>query len=157
MPSRNMIRGVKYCRFWTFDLWRSSWILPQLINSCANLFVWSRSLFMPNFVQIRWTGSKCLSKMWFVESNLVDFGPLTSGGHLGFCDKWKILAQACFKGQVVFPCQILSSSDEREPNAEPNCYLWGQIWSILDFWPLVAILNIAINEKFLLRLVYRVT
>ena len=55
MPSRNVICGVYFCRFWTFDLWQLSWILPQLINSSANLFVWSRSLFMPNFVQIRWT------------------------------------------------------------------------------------------------------
>ena len=109
---------------------------------------------IPHFVQIWLMGTKCSAEMWFVESNSEYFVPLTSGGHLGFWDKWKILAQACFKGQVVFPCQILSSSDEREPNAEPKCYLWGQIWSILDFWPLAAILNIAINEKYLLRLVF---
>ena len=32
----------------------------------------------------------------------------------------------------------------------------GQIWSILDLWPLAAILNFAINEKFLHRLVFMV-
>jgi hypothetical protein len=90
---------------------------------------------MPNFVQIWWTRSRCHSEMWFVGSNLVDFGPLTPGGHLGFCDKWEILAQACLKGQVVCSCQILSKSNEQEPNAEPKCNLWGQIWSFLDLWP----------------------
>ena len=74
-------------------------------------------------------------------SNLVDFGPLTTGGHLEFCKKWEILAQACLKGQVVCPCQVLSKSDERDPNAEPKCDLWGdrgKIWSIWTFdpwWP----------------------
>ena len=151
--------------------------------------------------------------MWFARSNLVDFEPLTPGDHLGFCDKWEIVAQACLKGQVVCPCKIWSKSDEREPNAEPKCdllvkfgqfwtfdpwrpswilrwmrnscadlflgsrsmfmpnfvqiwwtrskcraemSLWGQIWSILDLWPPAAILDFAINEKFLRRLVFRV-
>ena len=83
----------------------------------------------------------------------VNFGPLTPGGHLWFCDKWKILTQAYLKGQVVFPCQNLSKSDEREPNAEPKCDLWGQIWSILDLWPPAAILDFALTDKFVLKLV----
>ena len=63
---------------------------------------------------------------------MVDFGPLTPGGHLGFYNKREILAQACFKGQVLCSCQILSKFDEQDSFAEPKCDLWGQIWSILD-------------------------
>ena len=55
MLSRNVICGVKFGRFWTFD--------PD--------------------------------------------------GHLGFCDKREILAQACLKGQVVCLRLILSKSDEQ--------------------------------------------
>ena len=136
MPSWNVIFGVKFGRFWTFDLQRPSWILPQLINSCANLFVGSRSMFLPKFVQIWWTRSKCWRKMWFVGSNLVDFGHLNPGSHLGFCDKWEILMQACLKGQVVCPYQILSKSDEREPNDEPKCDFWVKFgwFRTLDLW-----------------------
>jgi hypothetical protein len=27
MPSENVICGIRFSRFWTFDLWRPSWIL----------------------------------------------------------------------------------------------------------------------------------
>ena len=87
-----------------------------------------KSMSIPYFVQIWLMGTKCSAEMWFVESNSEYFGPLTSGGHLGFWDKWKILAQACFKGQVVCPCQTLYKSDERDPNVELKCDFWSQIW-----------------------------
>ena len=44
-------------------------------------------------------------------------------GHLGFWEKWKILSQACSKGQVVCPCQILSGSDEPDPSYCKKCEL----------------------------------
>ena len=113
-------------------------------------------MFMPNFDQIWWTRSKCRAEMRVMGSNLVDFGPLTPGGHLGFWDKWEIRAQACLKGQVVCPCKILSKSDEREPNAEPKCDFCGQIWSILGLWPPAAILDFVLTDKFLRKLVCRV-
>ena len=50
----------------------------------------------------------------------------------------------------------MSKSDEQDRIAESKCDLWGQIWSIMDIWPLAAILDFAINEKFLSRLVLRV-
>ena len=50
----------------------------------------------------------------------------------------------------VCPCKILSKSDEREPNAEPK------ILSILDLWSPAIILDFAVNEKFLRRIVWKV-
>ena len=44
-------------------------------------------------------------------------------GHLWFWEKWKILSQACSKGQVVCPCQILSGSDEPDPSYCKKCEL----------------------------------
>ena len=52
---------------------------------------------------------------------MADFGLLTARGHLGFWEKWKILSQACSKGQVVCPCQILSGSDEPDPSYCKKC------------------------------------
>ena len=63
MMSRNVICGVKFGRFWTFDRRRPSWILRKMKNSSAGLFLGSSSMSMPNFVWIRWTGSKLLQKI----------------------------------------------------------------------------------------------
>ena len=98
-------------------------------NSSGGLFLGSSSMFMPNFVWIRLTGSKLLQKYWksitrFVSYIGAQWGTkifLTAGGHLGFWEKWKILSQACSKGQVVCPCQILSESDEPDPSYCKKC------------------------------------
>ena len=67
MPSRNVICRVKFGRFWTFDRRRPSWILRKIKNSSTGLFLGSTSMSMPNFIQIRRTGSKCQAKMWFLH------------------------------------------------------------------------------------------
>ena len=64
--------------------------------------------------------------------------------------------QICLYGQEVCSCQVLLKSDEGGPNADPKCDLWGQIWSVLDLRPPAAILDFAINEKFLHRFVCRI-
>ena len=151
-----MICGVKFGRFFNFDLWRPSWILENVKNSCTRLLIGSNSMSVPNFVKIRWTGRLWWAKMWFVGSNLVDFWTLTFGGHLEFYKMSKTLTLDYYKGQLVCPCQILCKSDEREGFAEPKCDLWGQIWSIFELWPLATIFDFAINEKFLHKLVFKV-
>ena len=125
MMSRNVICGVKFGRFWTFDRRRPSWILRKMKNSSAGLFLGSSSMSMPNFVWIRWTGSKLLQKHW---KSITRRKFLTAGGHLGFWEKWKILSQACSKGQVVCPCQILSGSDEPDPSYCKKCE-FSSSWS----------------------------
>ena len=40
--------------------------------------------------------------------------------------------------------------------AERKCDLWSQIWSVLNFWPQAAILDFALFDKFLRKLVCRV-
>ena len=68
-----------------------SWYYKQL---CAWVFQlvqnprWPLEVKRPKSTKFGWTGSKCHAEMWFVESNIVDFGPLISGGHLGFCPNW---------------------------------------------------------------------
>ena len=63
MMSRNVICGIKFGRFWTFDLRWPSWILRQMKNYSAGLYLGSSSMPMPNFVQIGWTRSKCRAEM----------------------------------------------------------------------------------------------
>ena len=82
---------ISFIRFGQILAW--TYFLTQQTSLCAriyqsSLFVGSISMSMPNFVQIGWMGSKCWGKMWFVESNLDDFEPLTSGGNLGFYPNW---------------------------------------------------------------------
>ena len=96
MPGLNVICGVKFGRFWTFDRRRPSWILIKMKNFSAALFLVSSSMSMPDLIQIEWTGSERLAEMWFAGWNLAAFGPLTAGGHLGFWKKWKIRLQPCF-------------------------------------------------------------
>ena len=91
MPDRNVICGVKFGRFWTFDHRRPSWILMKMKNSPVGLFLVLSSMSMSDLVQIGWTGSQRRAEMWFAGWNLADFGPLIAGGHLGFCNKWKKL------------------------------------------------------------------
>ena len=43
MPSRNVIYGVKFGRFWTFDRRPPSWILRKIKNSSVGLFLGSKS------------------------------------------------------------------------------------------------------------------
>ena len=138
------------------------WPLAAILNFAINENFLHRLVFrIKKYVHVKFcpnlmNGNQMPSQNVICGSNLVNFGPLTPGGHLEFCDKWKILAQACLKGQVLCSCQILSKFHERDSNAEPKCDFWGQIWSILDLWPPAAILDFAINEKFSHRLVFRV-
>ena len=111
LPSRMVNFEPKLCRNSIFDRRQPSWILRKMKNSSAGLFLESSSMTMPNFVWIWWTGSKLLQKHW---KSITCRKFYTAGGHLGFWEKWKILSQACSKGQVVCPCQILSESDEPE-------------------------------------------
>ena len=52
-----------------FDRRWPSWILRNMKNSFAGLFLGSSSMSMPNFVGIRWTGAKCQAKMWNFPSS----------------------------------------------------------------------------------------
>ena len=64
-------------------------------NSSAGLFLGSSSMFMPNFVWIRLTGSKLLQKHW---KSITRRKFLTAGGHLGFWKKWKNSFAGLFLG-----------------------------------------------------------
>ena len=68
MTSRNVICGVKFCRFWTFDLKLPSWI-KAIWKKNQKLFrrivFRVKDHFHACFVQIGWTGSNCQGKMWF--------------------------------------------------------------------------------------------
>ena len=65
MRSRNVICGVKFDWFWTFDRRRPSWILRKMKNSSTGLFLGSSCMSMQNLVQIRWIRSKLLQKHSF--------------------------------------------------------------------------------------------
>ena len=84
LQNKNVISGVKFCQFFSFDRQRPSWILRKIKNAYSSLWVRSSSMSVPNFVKIRWTGRICWAKMWFVGSNLVNFWTLTFSDHLEF-------------------------------------------------------------------------
>ena len=65
ITSENVICGVKFDRFWTFDHGQPSWILRKIKNFSAGLFLVASCMCMPNLVQIRWAGSKLLQKHSF--------------------------------------------------------------------------------------------
>ena len=91
LQNKNVISGVKFCQFFSFDRQRPSWILRKIKNAYSSLWVRSSSMSVPNFVKIRWTGRICWAKMWFVGSNLVDFWSLTFGDHFEFWEMSKTL------------------------------------------------------------------
>ena len=58
-------------------------------NSRVSLFLELSSIYLPNLDQIGWVRVKCWAEMYFVGSNLVDFGLLTRAYHLGFWEEKK--------------------------------------------------------------------
>ena len=136
----------------------------------------SRVTSMPNFIQIWWTRSKSRAEMWFVESNLADFGPMTAGGHLGFWEKSKLFhglvlmvkdhvhARFCLNliNGIQLPSQnVTSYLHPLSPaslcdKAVHRAFLWEfKTWKCRIF-QYVFSGNFALNEQFLYRLVCRI-
>ena len=89
---------------------------------------------MPNFVQIWWAGFKCRAQIWFVGSNLVDFGLFFLAAILDFAINEKFLCRLVWKVRLYVHAISMSKSDERDSNAEQKCDLWGDWVKFGRFW-----------------------